>query len=62
MESGRFRGVTRLLSLIVVDENRDTDGGTHLPFFVEDPRKDLQQQVGCDLPYPSLGMPPATAN
>jgi hypothetical protein len=51
-----------VLSLIVVDENRDTDGGTHLPFFVEDPRKDLQQQVGCDLPYPSLGMPPATAN
>ena len=33
MESGRFRGVTRQLSLIVVDGNRDTNGGRRPPIL-----------------------------
>ena len=33
IESGRFRGVTRQLSLIVVDGNRDTNGGIRPPIL-----------------------------
>ena len=44
-ESGRLQGVTRQLSLIVVDENQDTNAGIRPPILREDASTNLQQQV-----------------